>query len=272
MTESYLRVTYMFMVDKGRRVRGEREFLEGYDPAAYDRPSLTVDVVVVTIRGSRFCALLVRRDEQPQQGRWALPGGFVGMAEGLDEAAGRVLEAKTGLAGVYLEQLYTFGAPGRDPRTRVVTVAYMALVDHNRLAAAAGARPDTVCIAELEVPWEAETGGPVGALDHEGVPLPLAFDHDEILGTAVLRLRGKLDYAPVGFELLPAEFTLRHLQAIHEAILGRRLNKDSFRRKMLARGRLAPTGRREEGVAYRPAELYRFVDTPAAPEEERNDG
>jgi 8-oxo-dGTP diphosphatase len=247
----------MYMAAK---TTGEKEFLEGYDPTAFARPSLTVDVVIVTVQDGRLCTLLVRRDEQPQKGCWALPGGFVGIDETLDEAAARVLATKVGLEGVYLEQLYTFGSPGRDPRTRVVTVAYMALVDRTGLAAVEAVRPETVRLADLEVPWAGETGGPVGAVGGDGANLALAFDHAEILGTAVLRLRGKLDYAAVGFELLPSEFTLRQLQDIHEAILGRQLNKDSFRRKMLARGHLIPTGRREEQVAFRPPELYRFND------------
>jgi 8-oxo-dGTP diphosphatase len=120
-----------------------------------------------------------------------------------------------------------------------------------------------VVVASLDVPWRGERGGPVTARA-AGEELTLAFDHAEILGLSVKRLRGKLGYAPVGYELLPPNFTLRQLQDIHEAILGRALNKDSFRRQMLAGGQLRPTGRREAGVAYRPAELYRFVKRPTA--------
>jgi 8-oxo-dGTP diphosphatase len=260
--------TYMYVADND--VDDEERYLADYDPRVFQRPSLTVDVVVVGARSGCVSALLTRRASQPQRGRWGLPGGFVGIDEALESAAHRVLTTKGGLTGVYLEQLYTFGAPDRDPRTRVVTVAYMALVDRGRLDAAAG---EGRCVADLVVPWEGEAGGPVGAVDDRGHELALAFDHDRILGLAVQRLRGKLDYAPVGFELLPERFTLRQLQDIHEAILGRRLNKDSFRRRMLAGGQLKATEAREENVAYRPAELYRFARRgPSGATERRRDG
>jgi 8-oxo-dGTP diphosphatase len=160
------------------------------------------------------------------------------------------LQSKVGLGGIFLDQLYTFGEPNRDPRTRVITVAYYALVDAAKLQ---NQRPAT-----LLVPWTGEQGGSVQALGDDGQPLLLAFDHAEILGLVVQRLRGKLNYAPLGFELLPRDFTLRQLQEIHETILGRTLNKDSFRRRLLASELIAPTGKLEEGVGHRPAELYRF--------------
>jgi 8-oxo-dGTP diphosphatase len=111
----------------------------------------------------------------------------------------------------------------------------------------------------VRVPWPGETGGPVEALGDDGAPLPLAFDHADILGLALKRLRGKIDYSPVGFQLLPPEFTLRQLQDVHEVVQGRALNKDSFRRRVLASGQLEATGERERDVSYRPAELYRFT-------------
>jgi 8-oxo-dGTP diphosphatase len=163
-----------------------------------------------------------------------------------------------GLERVFLEQLYTFGEPGRDPRTRVVTVAYQALVDFARLEEAARGRAD-VSVARVVVPWEGETGGPVELVRADGAALPLAFDHAEILGTAVKRLRGKLDYTPVGFQLLPDAFTLLELQRVHETVLARPVNKDSFRRRMLASGQLEATGRSQADVDHRPAELYRFA-------------
>ena len=176
------------------------------------------------------------------------------MDEDLDAAASRVLADKAGLRDVFLEQLYTFGTPGRDPRTRVVTVAYYALVEPGRLAAAL---ERGLSWSRLAVPWAGEAGGPVSALAPDGAPRPLAFDHDHILGTAVKRLRGKLNYAPIGYALLPTVFPLRDLQVVHETICGHPLNKDSFRRRMLATEELAPTGRYERAVGHRPAELYR---------------
>jgi 8-oxo-dGTP diphosphatase len=169
-----------------------------------------------------------------------------------------VLARKCGLSDVFLEQLYTFGDPGRDPRTRVISVAHIALVDRSHLLEAS-AGTDALLHARLDVPWEGETGGPVEARRADGTPLPLAFDHADILGMAVKRIRGKLDYAPIGFQLLPPRFTLLELQRVHETILARPLNKDSFRRRMLASGQLEATGESQQDVDHRPAELYRFT-------------
>src|SRR6185503_10088848 len=116
-----------------------------------------------------------------------------------------------------------------------------------------------VVLARIDVPWADEAGGSVRALDADGRELPLAFDHADVLGLVVKRLRGKLGYAPIGFQLLPRRFTLRQLQEVHEAVLGRKHNKDSFRRSVLARGVVAATGEMEKDVPYRPAELYRYV-------------
>ena len=236
----------------------ERAFLASYDAAEFPHPSVTVDVAPMTTAAGALHALLVRRADHPHKGCWALAGGFVGMKESLDAGAARVLAAKAGLSGIFLEQLYTFGAVDRDPRTRVISVAYYALVDEARLRRARPARGE-VLVARIDVPWADETGGSVRALDAEGTALPLAFDHADVLGLVVKRLRGKLDYAPIGFQLLPRRFTLRQLQEVHEAVLGRKLNKDSFRRSVLARGLVAATGEMEKDVPYRPAELYRYV-------------
>ena len=237
---------------------GESEFLARYDASQYDRPSVAVDVVLVATVAGELSTLLVTRDEHPFKGQHALPGGFLHKDETLEEAAQRVLRSKANLGGVFLEQLYTFGEPRRDPRTRVLSVVYYALVDEARFrAAASGERP--VRTGRIKVPWEGETGGPVKVVDEKGRALPLAFDHADIVGMAVKRLRGKLDYAPIGFQLLSETFTLLELQRVHETVLGRPLNKDSFRRRMLASGQLEATGRAQSGVDHRPAELYRFA-------------
>jgi 8-oxo-dGTP diphosphatase len=183
------------------------------------------------------------------------------MKESLDAPAQRVLATKTGLGRVFLEQLYTFGDPARDPRTRVITVAYYALVERQRFDAAK-ARGE-LRVARVHVPWGGETGGEIDLLAEDGSPLPAAFDHGDIVGAAVKRLRGKLDYTPIGFRLLPGEFTLLDLQRVHETVLGRSVNKDSFRRKMLASGDLEATGRAQSDVDHRPAELYRFAKRSA---------
>lgn len=241
----------------------EQAFLAAYDPSRFERPSVTVDVALLSAREGALSTLTVRRAEHPYRGWRALPGGFVGMAESLDGAASRVLAEKAGLRGVYLEQLYTFGDPRRDPRTRVISVAYCALVDPARFDEAAGASPDAA-VSRLRVPWDGERGGAVELLDRDGAAQRLGFDHAEILGMAVKRLRGKLDYSPIGFQLLPPRFTLLQLQQVHETILGRTLDKNAFRRRMLATGQLETTGESERAVGHRPAELFRF-STQSAP-------
>jgi 8-oxo-dGTP diphosphatase len=235
----------------------ELDFLRSYDPAAFDRPSVTVDLVLTSIVDSRPAVLLIHRETHPFQGQWALPGGFVGIEESIDSAAHRLLTGKAHMTDAYIEQLYTFGGVDRDPRMRVVSVAYFALLPAARFADALNADPE-LTLASLDVPWEGETGGPIEARSADGTPLPLAFDHANILGMAVQRLRGKLDYSGVAFALLPERFTLRALQDVYETILGVRLNKPAFRRRMLDRGWLEPTGERETGTSFRPAELYRY--------------
>jgi 8-oxo-dGTP diphosphatase len=238
----------------------EQAFLETYDPNQFDRPSVTVDVVMLTVKERTLEVLLVQRGEHPFKDTWGLPGGFVQMSESLEDAAARVLRSKTGLEDVFLEQLYTFGNPDRDPRTRVITVSYYALVSAQRLEALKLGK--NVKLALVNVPWAGEVGGPV-EIELEQETVPLAFDHAQIIGTAVKRLRGKLDYAPVGFQLLPERFTLRALQDVHETIHGHTVNKDSFRRRMQLSGQLEPTGEREEGTDYRPAEFYIFKEASA---------
>jgi 8-oxo-dGTP diphosphatase len=233
----------------------EQAFLAEYDPAAFERPSVAVDVVVLTVAEGQLWAVLRPRERHPHVGRWALPGGFVGVDESLDDAAARLLRTKAGLEGVFLEQLYTFGSPDRDPRMRIITVAYYALVPVERLAGVNGG----AVLAPIDVPWQGEQGGPVEPRDLDDQLLELAFDHADILGLAVQRIRGKLGYTDIGFALLPPSFTLRQLRLVHESILGAPLNKDSFRRRLLASGDLEATGERQADVGHRPAALYRFT-------------
>jgi 8-oxo-dGTP diphosphatase len=201
---------------------------------------VTVDLVIFTIREGGLHVLLVERGIAPFAGRWALPGGFI-RNESLEDAAQRELEEETGVRDVYLEQLYTFGDPGRDPRGRVVTVAYYALIRSD----GASATPVGGTDAATARWW------PVGRQP------ALAFDHDAILDYAVERLRAKLEYTTVGFQLLPRKFTLSQLQGVYEAILGRRLDKRNFRRKLGLLGVLTPLQERV-GEAGRPAQLYAF--------------
>lgn len=239
------------MVQRRSKARAPKAF------ADYPKPSVAVDVVCLTVRGGGLSVLLYQRNLEPERGSYALPGGFVQVDESLDGAAARLLRDKAGLQDLFVEQLYTFGDPRRDPRGRVITVSYYALLDADRFDAA------TAVPATVEVPWPGETGGPVEVRGPDGRRIPLFLDHADILGLAIKRLRGKLDYSPVGFQLLPPEFTLRALQDVHEAVRGEPLNKDSFRRRMLASGLLEATGARESEVLHRPAELYRFVKRSA---------
>lgn len=206
----------------------------------FPRPALTVDVVVFALDEDDLQAMLIQRDLPPHQGQWALPGGFVRVEEALDEAARRELQEETGLRDIFLEQLYTFGNLDRDPRERVITVAYYALVnlEGHDVQASTDAR---------HAAWF-----PVSELPS------LAFDHEQILATAHERLRSKVRYQPLGFELLPDRFTLRQLQHLYEVILDRELDKRNFRKKILAMGVVKETNEIEKDVAHRAARLYRF--------------
>jgi 8-oxo-dGTP diphosphatase len=199
---------------------------------------------------------MVRRDDaQLTGGEWALPGGLVRIDEPIDATASRVLRDKAGINNAYLEQLYTYGAVDRDPRERVVSVTYFALMPIEAIEVASRESADRT-LARIAVDWEGETGGPAQAIAPDGATLDLAFDHSDILGDVVKRLRGKLDYTPVALGLLPEFFTLREVQEVYEAILDRGLTKPAFRRKLLDRDIIKPTGRREAASAFRPAELY----------------
>lgn len=199
---------------------------------------VTVDIVLFTIRERQLHVLLIRRLALPFRGGYALPGGFVAENESLDEAAARELCEETGVKKVYLEQLYTFGAPGRDPRGRVVTIAYYALVPNIQTLHSGTDATDAAWFPVDDLP-------------------KLAFDHREIIDYACNRIRNKLNYTNVGFELLPDKFTLTELQSVHEAISGESLDKRNFRRKILQQGIVKPTKERQSSDG-RPAQLYRF--------------
>jgi 8-oxo-dGTP diphosphatase len=201
---------------------------------------LTVDCVVFGLDDQELKVMLIQRGLPPFEGKWALPGGFVRVEETLNEAARRELEEETGLRKIFLEQIYTFSEVDRDPRERVVSVAYYALVnlrDHP-VHAATDAR-DAAWFGVHDVP-------------------SLAFDHAEILRVALERLRGKLRYQPVGFELLPKKFTLSELQHLYELVLERTLDKRNFRKRVLAMDLLEETDEVQQDVAHRAARLYRF--------------
>ena len=217
-----------------------------YDPNEFDRPSVTVDVVIFSLIEDELKVLLIKRRAAPFADAWAIPGSFVKIDESLEEAAVRALADETGVEDVYTEQLYTFGTPDRDPRTRVITIAYFALVPYDAIRPHAGRQTHKTgwfSIAQLP---------------------PLAFDHTEIVEYAYTRLRYKLEYTSVGFQLLPDVFTLTELQKAYEIILGEKLDKRNFRRKILSAEILEETGEKQKEGEGRPAMLYRYRENAVA--------
>lgn len=206
----------------------------------YPRPALTVDCVIFGLDEANLKVLLIQRAHDPYAGRWAFPGGFVDMDETTDTAARRELEEETGIRDMFMEQLYTFSQVDRDPRERVVSVAYYALVNLSDYKVTAGSDAN-------RAEWFAV----------DQVP-KLAFDHDHILQVALARLKGKVRYQPIGFELLPEKFTLGQLQKMYELILGRELDKRNFRKKILGMDLLLPLSEQQRGVSHRAAKLYQF--------------
>lgn len=208
----------------------------------YPRPAVTVDCVVFAIdfAEGNLKVLLIKRGVAPFENRWAIPGGFVKIDETLENAAMRELREETGLASVYLEQLYTYGDIARDPRERVISVAHFALVNiEGRLLSAQTDAIDAAWFSLSELP-------------------SLAFDHERIISDAVERLRGKLAYRPIGFELLPELFTLSQLQRLYEIILDTNIDKRNFRKKLQSLDVLVETDEIEKDVSHRAARLYRF--------------
>ena len=205
----------------------------------HPHPAVTADVVVFTVEAGRLAVVLIRRAEWPHAGKWALPGGFVGIDESLKRAAWRELREETGLNAAYLEQLGAFGRPDRDPRERVITVVYIALVPADRLDLQAGSDAKEARLFRVD-------------------ELPeLAFDHAKIISHAIERVRDRLDTAGVAMRLMPESFTLPELQRGCEAVAGRRFDKRNFRKKLDALGLVEATGELRQGGAHRPAKLYR---------------
>ena len=239
----------------------EERFLEKYRPGAFARPSVTVDLVILTVLDNDLKVLLVKRNEHPYKGRWALPGGFVRVSddrkdqgEDIDAAARRELEEETGLsketAGhFFLDQVKTFGRPGRDPRMRVISVAYYALVRSTfvPLIRAGG----DVSLARWFSVAELAEASP-------------AFDHAEIIDATLAKARAELDRSAIAFELVPETFTIQELRGVHEAIRAEPLDPGNFRKKFL---RMIEDGhieiaRGKRATASKPANVYRFARSP----------
>lgn len=281
----------------------EEEFLKNYNPGNYERPSLTVDMVLFTLDDSveedlkkvprkKLKVLLVKRKDHPFMGAWAIPGGFVDIHEDIETAVYRELKEETNIDNVYLEQLYTWGEVNRDPRMRVVSTSYMALVNKNDVAEKAGDDAEDVAWFEIskkivkteefrviseiiienkdiniKVKYEIIENIKVRGYNKQskfeikfiGEGLPLAFDHIKILNYSLERMRNKVQYTTIAFSLLPRLFTLTELQQVYELLLGRELTKQNFRRWVMPM--VTKTEEVRKSRAYRPSALYRLNET-----------
>lgn len=198
---------------------------------------ITVDTVILTIKNNALLALLIRRDREPFKDKWAIPGGYVRMSENLEQAAVRILKEKTDVDNVYLEQLYTFGDPLRHPDSRVITCVYFALVRYE----------DVKVVESEDVAWY-----PIDDLP------PLAFDHKEIIDYTRARVRLSLKTCPVAYQLLNEKFTLTEMQKVYELIMGKKLDKRNFRKKVLGTEGLITLDEFTKASSKRPARLYQY--------------
>ncbi|HEY8462429.1 MAG TPA: NUDIX domain-containing protein [Bacillota bacterium] len=288
---------------KNRQGLTESEFLKQYNAGKYERPSVTVDLLIFTVTDEarlnyrklpekKLKLLLIKRGDHPFLGQWALPGGFVGINESVEEAAHRELREETNIDQLYMEQLYTWGEVNRDPRTRVISCSYLALADSIALNVKAG--DDAVDARWFQVDYqvnrEQETLLPTGFIAEKLVTLKLAdqaqqltgiirivntvegrvskvkrevieapgiaFDHTKMIAYAIERLRNKLEYTDIAFNLMPERFTLSQLQQVYEVILGKQLLPAAFRRKIA--NMVQETGDYTKAAGHRPSKLYRF--------------
>ncbi len=291
------------MSEVNRQGLSEAEFLANYHAGTYDRPSVTVDMLIFTVTDEEkknyrklpekaLRLLLIRRGNHPYINRWALPGGFVGVGESLDEAARRELKEETNIGDIYMEQLYTWGDVARDPRTRVISVSYMALADSSSLRIEAGddATDAAWFTVSCKLDQQEKTVTARGYVLQQLVNLKLwnedqelsatvktvktvedkvttvkreiatcsgiAFDHAKIIEYAIQRLRNKIEYTDIVFSLMPEQFTLTHLQQVYEVILDTRLLKANFRRKIA--GMVVETDEYTKDAGHRPSKLFRF--------------
>jgi 8-oxo-dGTP diphosphatase len=209
----------------------------------YPHPAVTTDIVIFTLLDDELKVLLVKRSNTPYQGSWALPGGFVNIDEDLDTAASRELQEETGVTGVFLEQLYTFGDPKRDPRERVISVAYYALVPVDSVSLRASSDASRVA-------WHACSNLP-----------ELAFDHLRIINIAQKRLAAKTNYSTIALNFMPQKFTLSELQRVYEIIMGTVLDKRNFRKWIRTIEGITDTGDIRRNGKHRPARLYTYAAT-----------
>ena len=263
----------------------EKDFLKDYDSSLYEKLSMTVDIAIFSVSSEKvenyrktsdkkFSILLVKRKTYPFKDMWCLPGGFVNVSESLDDAAKRILINETNLKDIYLEQLYTFGNPKRDPRMRIVSTAYMSLIDKSVLE---DNLPDNVswfniCFKETnDKIFITLTNGAeninieldkilrektTDRYDYISSLNNLAFDHSIVIASGISRLRNKLEYTDIVFNMMPEYFTLGELQQVYEVILGKKLLAPAFRR--IIAGKVVKTNKSKTGEGHRPSLLYRY--------------
>jgi ADP-ribose pyrophosphatase YjhB (NUDIX family) len=241
------------------KYKTESEFLKNYDANKYEHPSVATDVVIFSVstdnganwrraNKKKFSILLAKREDFPSIGKWNLPGGFVSITETAETAARRTLNTKTGLTdNIYLEQLYTFDDLKRDPRTRIISIAYMTLIDKSKLHITETEHSKWFTIHKNHL--ESDDGLKLNFSD-------LAFDHNEILHCALNRLKNKIEYTDIVFNMMPHEFTLGELQQVFEAILERDLLTADFRRRI--KDKVIQTGKMQSGFGHRPAALFKY--------------
>jgi len=264
----------------------EEEFLKAYDSSVFEKLSITTDILILSVSDEntgnyrklsekKFSVLLVKRDNYPFKDKWCLPGGFVGYNESLEDAAERILKNETNLENIYIEQLYTFGDPLRDPRMRVVSTAYMSLIDKNKIDTKLSKNASWFNITLLE---DEESIHVTLDNDIERINFvikkvlrdkttdrydyiiekndKLAFDHPKTIVSGISRLKNKIEYTDVVFNMMPKYFTLGELQQVYEVILGKKLLAPAFRR--IIAGKVRKTDKMKTGGGHRPSQLFEY--------------
>lgn len=269
-----------------KEYKSEEEFLKDYDSSMYEKLSMTTDILIFSVSDEmqdnyrklnkkHFSVLLVKRDNYPFKDKWCLPGGFVGIDEDIEDSAKRILANEANLHDIYLEQLYTFGNPSRDPRMRVVSTSYMALIDKNKLneKIAKNASWFNVMILEDKETIDVTLDNGLEQIKFKiGKTLQekttdrykydilendkLAFDHPLVIASGISRLKNKLEYTDIVFNMMPEYFTLGELQQVYEVILGKKLLDPAFRR-MIA-NKVEKTTKMKTGGGHRPSVLFKY--------------
>ena len=254
-----------------KEYKNEQEFLNDYDPTIFDRPSVTVDILVISVSSKdkdnyrklsnkTISVLLVKRDEYPFKDMYCLPGGFIKMDETLDEAAKRILKQETNIDDIYIEQLYTFSDPKRDPRTRVLSTSYVALIDKNRLVNNLNSNTSWFDINIEDNKYNLSNELDTITFDIKDNQVfnnsKLAFDHPLVIHTGLNRIKNKIEYTDIVFNMMPEEFTLGELQQVYEVILNKKLLDPAFRR--IIADKVVKTNNYQKGGGHRPSVLFRY--------------